>query len=26
MKKSVWSVEEKTTQHWISYFQITCKY
>ena len=26
MKQSVLSVEEKTTQHWLTYFQIAGKY
>jgi len=25
MKESVLSLKEKTTQHWLSYFQIACK-
>ena len=26
MKESVFSLKEKTNQHWFSYFQIACKY
>jgi len=26
MKESVLSFEEKTSQHWFTYFQIACKY